>query len=145
MKSVDQLRAERGADWWEKPDPTLQGYVIKIRAGSLLRDEWTNIGVLLYDYEGNLVAHKISTDRAIRRGDLPSTELACWVLEGYPSSCRTLDDAKQTRERSYTWSCIQITEPGRCLLVEGTFESLCRAYLEVPEEEVGEDATTVNS
>lgn len=53
-----------------------------IRAGDSRTDEFTNIGMILFDGNGNYHSHKIAKlDRAIRRGDWPEGQDGEWLHE----------------------------------------------------------------
>ena len=85
-------------------------YVIVRTTRRLSSDEWTNIGVMVFDENGKKVFNRIGPyERAIKRGDMRSEP--SWL----PSYCdlnATLEDIKKTLTHDgHYMSSIQMTEP----------------------------------
>lgn len=72
-------------------------------------DEWTNVGVMVFDEYGKRIYGKMNFDRAIQRGDA-----SYWILERDKEYERynTLEDVDRAlNSMGHAMSSIQVTEP----------------------------------
>lgn len=82
-----------------------------IYAGDTLRQERTNIGVVVFDSKGLYFGHSVSVKRAIARGDL----CADWtddVASDYASEFKSVGDVIKRRDTTaHCMSTVQIDAP----------------------------------
>ena len=105
------------------------GNYILIRASrNILRDEWTNIGLMLFDDKESLVSIKFSFKRAIDRNDMALDTLGAGEekLESfYTEMFETLDAVKHFREStSHSMSQIQFGQILTARLQDNTFQDI---------------------
>lgn len=88
-------------------------YVVVRTTHSVSSDEWTNIGVIIFDSEGKQIWAKMGPfDRAIRRGDLDIHDEQHTRGKELPKAYQTLEQVERAlQSMGHAMSSIQITPP----------------------------------
>jgi hypothetical protein len=92
-------------------------------------DEWTNIGIMIYD-RNNLVFSKIGPfQRARQRGDLTEEQDISWITD-YAKPMQTIDDVYQRlHSTGHMMSCVQMTEPRAVAIEHDVFWSIYQNFV----------------
>lgn len=102
------------------------GHWVRVRATRhIASDEWTNVGVLMYDavYGEQKFARVGPFDRAIVRGDM----MRDWAprFEDFADRYKTIEQVRQSlRSTGHHMSPVQLGEPLGCVVDDEHFENL---------------------
>lgn len=125
-----QIAVKNAVKYWEdnyqeNPSYGKAGQYVIVHAKNFYsNNEWTNIGVIVFDENGKKVFDRMGPfGRAIGRGDLKVFQTQ--FLPDYAKRFETLDDVKQSLgSTGHAMSNVQITEPLFIRLHEQCFEQL---------------------
>jgi hypothetical protein len=79
---------------------------------NVVLDEYTNIGIIVFDENGKQFYSRIDITRAQKRGDLPADCEFTERLKDYPKRFPTTEQVMQAlKSTPHAMSCVQITEP----------------------------------
>lgn len=99
--------------------------------GDPLRKEWTNVGVIVFDEEGNQYEEYMDTvDRAVQRGDL--TSKCGWVerLASFAQNFPNVESVKKSMESTgHAMSRLRIMEGGTTVIREDVVSELFEALV----------------
>ena len=110
--------------------PRNWGWYVILRVGEVIRDEWTNVGVLVYNRDEDLIwSCYDSLDRAISRGDAHQHWPTETYLAQYHEAVPTMNAVRSALGRDgHSLSCMQMTEPRGTYLGAGMGESIFRRF-----------------
>ena len=99
--------------------PRAAGKYVVIRASAhITTDEWTNVGLMVFDWSDNQIFAKVGPfDRAIARRDLGAADHWKEYLHLYPKNYPTLEQVRRSLQATgHFMSHVQMTEPRSLLL-----------------------------
>lgn len=82
-----------------------------------MRDEWTNIGVIVFDPDGNQIYARMGFERALARGDI-SEQVAGYSTERYKAYEHIEQVERALESQGHMMSSIQIRAPLPCMMRE---------------------------
>lgn len=110
------------------------GHYVVIRVGDSLRDEWTNIGIMIFNRAGDQIAARMDNlDRAIRRGDIRADSGQGFIdhVQQYPELFLNMNLVRKTLDSvSHSMSVLQMTQPRATSINDVDMDVLWRLFIE---------------